>query len=86
MQIKLLKPVTYGGQTYETITLREPVARDLVLMEKHANTEIERAVWLISTLANVPIDVVYDFSMPDLKQAQGAITPFFETFSATLST
>ena len=84
--IKLQKPITHQQHTHDTLKLREPVARDLLLMEKQASGEMERALWLIAQLAEVPVEVIHEMSVPDLAQAQAHIAPFFEAFGGTRAT
>lgn len=64
--INLSKPITVSGQTYTTLTLREPKARDL-LAGDHVQGETRKSYALMASLCDTELAVIEELSLPDLQ-------------------
>ncbi len=87
--VQLSKPIMAHGEEVSSITMREPVPKDLMELGspmlmipsadgKTAGIEIRTAVVAryISRLAAIPMSSVESMSVADFTACQGAITPF----------
>ena len=64
--VTLSKPVTVSGQTYTTLTLREPKARDLLAGDA-VQGETRKSYALMASLCDVELAVIEELSLPDLQ-------------------
>ena len=69
--VTLSKPVTVSGQTYTTLTLREPKARDLLAGDA-VQGETRKSYALMASLCDVELAVIEELALPDLQAVSEA--------------
>ena len=75
MVITLRKPVSLGGETWSTLSLREPTGAEWLLWDNL--TGVEANIKAISTVSAVPEPVVRQIGVRDLQQATAFLNHFF---------
>lgn len=69
--IPLKTPVTVSGETYKAITFREPRAKDLMAPDRFEG-ETAKGYAMMAAVADVPIAVIQELTIPDLKAVSAA--------------
>ncbi|MBI4691696.1 MAG: phage tail assembly protein [Nitrospirae bacterium] len=76
--ITLKKPVSFDGQTVETLRMRFPKVKDQLKAETSKGTDAEKEVMLISELCSSSIEMIKELSLSDYRQLQEAFKDFLE--------
>jgi len=75
LTLDLIKPVTFGGQTYEKLDLAEPTAGQLEKAMAGSNN-VAVAVLLIAEVAKIPAGAVRCLCKRDLEAANAFLSGF----------
>jgi hypothetical protein len=75
-EIKLRHPIEIDGVRTTTFSMRRPKVRDLRAAEKSAKNEVDREVWLLASLCEVPLDAIDELDVADYRALQDVYKGF----------
>lgn len=76
-KIKLENPIKVDGVLVDELTMRTPKVRDLIIATKKGGTEADLIVNMISNLAEIPLESVYEFDLKDFAAISNLLQGFF---------
>jgi len=74
--VTLSVPVTVGGRTIADVTLRRPKVGDLRRMDKQKGSDLDKTLWMISTLAELTPQEVDEIDAGDLEAIAEVVAGF----------
>ncbi len=74
--ITLTHAITVNGTTIETLTLRRPKVRDMLAVEKAAQSDAEKEITLFANLCELSPTTLHELDMADYTQLQQAYQTF----------
>ena len=63
----LAYPVTYGGETITSVTMRRPKGREIRAMNNGKGSNIDRSFEMMANLAERPIELFDELDASDIK-------------------
>lgn len=77
-KIKLANPIKVDGVLIDEITMRTPKVRDLIIAtKKSGGSEMDLAAHMVSNLAEIPIESVYEIDLKDFAAISALLQDFF---------
>jgi hypothetical protein len=72
-----IKEQTIGGQKYNSLTMREPLVRDVMLAEKTGGeTQADKDIALIANLCDVPVELITGLRYAEYKELASQLKSF----------
>lgn len=75
--IALTFPIALANATVETLSMRRPTVRELLLMEKHQGDDLEKDLYMMGLLCEVEETVLYKLDALDFIKLQECYKGFF---------
>ncbi|WP_178306525.1 phage tail assembly protein [Vibrio algicola] len=75
--IKLAYPVALANKTVETLSMRRPTVRELLLMEKHQGDDLEKDLYMMGLLCEVDDALLHQLDAMDFIKLQECYKGFF---------